>query len=154
MKGVKGITLPNPTNGLIPMGVMRYPEGGLGKTRPEVETQDTYQTDPSDPDSDSDGTHVPHTLGHRTQQRAKRREQVEITEAVGAGPASDEENVVALGKEFPVVEAIEGGGHIDKRDAHVRLLSEEVQKLKDDVAAINDVIEQQRRRIEEHEAAL
>jgi len=59
-----------PDYGFFPMRVNRFREGGLGPLRTQIEVLDTYQTNASATDEDSDGTHSPlHPLGTTTYQK-------------------------------------------------------------------------------------
>jgi len=154
LKGIReNITIPTPANGLIPMGARRYPEGGLGKIKTQIVQPDAYETEASSTDSDSDGSHAQAFLGRRAQQRAKRRRDERIVdEEVGGAqlPTNDEPTLDPIGATNP----IQGGRHLDERDIELQSLYEEVRKLKEEVNEKNDIIEQQRRRIEDLDRAL
>jgi hypothetical protein len=57
LKGAQNITMPTERD--IPRGVLKFPGGGLSIKRTQPEKPDEYETDDSDPDSDSDGGQPP-----------------------------------------------------------------------------------------------
>lgn len=155
------IKIPTPANGLIPMGVRRYPHGGLGKIKTMIGPIDRYETDPSSTDSDSDGSHAVVVLSRRAEQRIKRRRAGrainEVTNEVVAEvqlstndePAVEHLDVVAATE---TMESLRN--QLKEKDAESLSLHEEVRKLREEVNDKNFVIHQQQRDIEELQLAL
>lgn len=60
VKGVLDkVKIPALANRLILMGVLRYPASGMGRTKPKVAPANTYLTQTSSEDFDSDGSQYP-----------------------------------------------------------------------------------------------
>lgn len=82
VKGVMGgVRVPDPANGMIPMGVYRYPDGGLrlrANAEEEVPMQ-VIESDDSASDDDSDGTHEIKALSARTLKAQKRKRDQRMT---------------------------------------------------------------------------
>jgi len=141
------VKIPTPDNGFIPIGVRKYPQGGLGKIKTMVEPPDTYVTTDSDTDTDSDGSHTPPSpLSHRAQLCAKRRraQPLTINEALDDMLVAEEDEPMAGIVDATTVDTITNlKTELEENRTEMRVLYEDTHKLNEELKVKNNLIAQQ-----------
>jgi len=178
VKGMGTFTIPHPHHGIIPHGVYRH---GQQWIPPSDDVSGALYSEASEPDDDSDGTREARLPAEKTQRKHKRKRNQRLQQEIpidplvgvvqpGGGVAELEQFIgegVDLGQHVPVdMEFVvpdvdtdiameerfqEPNFIVDGRDVLISTLTEENQKLKEDVQMAHEVNALQQRRIEELE---